>query len=62
VYSRARMAFCDDIFSGLDGTTERNIVDRLFGPEGYFRKHKVTVLLATHSRNYVPSMQTSSSG
>jgi hypothetical protein len=45
------MAFCDDIFSGLDATTERNITNRLFGPEGYFRKHKVTVLWRpTHVR------------
>lgn len=50
VYSRARMAFCDNVFSGLDGTTERDITVRLFGPRGYFRKHGVTVLLATHSR------------
>lgn len=50
VYSRAKVAFCDDIFSGLDGTTERDITVRLFGPGGYFRKHGLTVLLATHSR------------
>lgn len=50
VYSRARVAFCDDIFSGLDGATERDIAVRLFGPGGYFRKHGTTVLLATHSR------------
>lgn len=50
MYSRAKLALLDDIFSGLDGKTERNITDRLFGPEGYFRRHEVTVLLATHSR------------
>lgn len=51
VYSRSRMAFCDDIFSGLDATTEYNIANRIFGPDGYMRKHNVTVLLATHSSN-----------
>lgn len=56
VYSRARMAFCDDIFSGLDVTTERDITIRLFGPEGYFRKHGVTVLLVTHSRKQIQSL------
>lgn len=62
VYSRARIAFCDDIFSGLDGTTERDITIRMFGPDGYFRKHGVTVLLATHSRKTInPSLAIESS-
>lgn len=49
VYSTAKVMVLDDIFSGLDATSEALIVDRLFGPNGHFRKTNTTVLIATHS-------------
>ena len=39
----------DDIFSGLDGTTENKVFRRLLGPHSLLRKHEVTVVLATNS-------------
>lgn len=49
IYSRRRLVVLDDVFSGLDSNNIRTISTRLFGPNGYFRRPGMTVLLATHT-------------
>ncbi|KID91337.1 ABC transporter, transmembrane domain, type 1 [Metarhizium guizhouense ARSEF 977] len=49
LYSRKAVIFLDDIFSGLDSTTEEKIFARLFGHDGLFRKQKTTVIMATNA-------------
>lgn len=43
------MAVIDDMLSGLDQTTEEVVWNNVFGPQGIFRQHKITVILAAHS-------------
>ncbi|KAJ5728595.1 multidrug resistance-associated protein [Penicillium malachiteum] len=50
VYSRQPIVVLDDVASGLDSRTTALISARLFGQGGYFRQHRITVVLATHSR------------
>ncbi|KAM7219313.1 P-loop containing nucleoside triphosphate hydrolase protein [Rhypophila decipiens] len=56
VYSRLPVVILDDIMSGLDPKTTGVILNRLFGSEGHFRKAKISVILATHSRRILPYM------
>ncbi|XRM42747.1 hypothetical protein ABZX51_005956 [Aspergillus tubingensis] len=51
IYSRRRLVVLDDVFSGLDSNNIRTISTRLFGPNGYFRRPGMTVLLATHTEH-----------
>ncbi|PYH29257.1 P-loop containing nucleoside triphosphate hydrolase protein [Aspergillus neoniger CBS 115656] len=51
IYSRRRLVVLDDVFSGLDSSNTRIISTRLFGPNGYFRRPGMTVLLATHTEH-----------
>ncbi|KAF3015958.1 hypothetical protein E8E14_012552 [Neopestalotiopsis sp. 37M] len=39
IYSRAPILILDDPFNGLDGRTENEVLDALFGPQGLLRKH-----------------------
>ncbi|KAL8792917.1 MAG: hypothetical protein Q9195_004494 [Heterodermia aff. obscurata] len=50
IYSRSPFVLLDDVFSGLDAQTIRFLSESLFSPDGYFRRYKVTVVFATHSR------------
>lgn len=49
VYSRNSIIIFDDVFSGLDATTEELIFSRLLGPQGLLRKGSITVIIATHA-------------
>ncbi|RDW58714.1 hypothetical protein BP6252_13190 [Coleophoma cylindrospora] len=49
LYSRVDVLILDDVFSGLDSTTEEVIFIRLFGSDGLFRKARTTVILTTNS-------------
>jgi ATP-binding cassette, subfamily C (CFTR/MRP), member 1 len=49
IYSRKPLLILDDVLSGLDPTTEQNIVDEIFGCDGLLRKHSMAAILATHS-------------
>jgi ATP-binding cassette subfamily C (CFTR/MRP) protein 1 len=51
VYSKKNLLLLDDCFSGLDPTTEDRVMIRLFGRDGLFRRHSVTVVLVTHAAN-----------
>ncbi|KAM7205481.1 P-loop containing nucleoside triphosphate hydrolase protein [Naviculisporaceae sp. PSN 640] len=56
VYSRLPVVILDDIMSGLDPKTAANVTARLFAKDGHFRKAKISVILATHSRQILPYM------
>ncbi|KAJ6446709.1 Canalicular multispecific organic anion transporter 2 [Purpureocillium lavendulum] len=50
LYSRNSVLVLDDCLSGLDRTTERHVVDAVFGPQGLIKNlGGVTVILATNS-------------
>lgn len=49
VYSRRPLVLLDDVLSGLDTRTERLVFNRVLGPQGFLRKMKSTVVLATHA-------------
>ncbi|KAH8589323.1 P-loop containing nucleoside triphosphate hydrolase protein [Bisporella sp. PMI_857] len=54
VYSKKGIVIMDDVFSGMDATTEDLVFHRLLGPDGLLRRSKSTVILATHAVNLLP--------
>jgi ATP-binding cassette, subfamily C (CFTR/MRP), member 1 len=54
VYAKKEVGIFDDVFSGLDATTERHVFDRLFGPTGLLRLNHSTIIVATHAVNLLP--------
>ena len=54
VYARMDIVLLDDVLSALDGKTEKLVVERLLGPKGIFRELGTTVVLITHSTQYLP--------
>ncbi|KAH8689094.1 putative multidrug resistance-associated protein [Talaromyces proteolyticus] len=54
VYSRLPTVILDDVFSGLDARSVNFITKSLFSLNGYFRKSKTSVILATHNLNLLP--------
>ncbi|KAL7944723.1 P-loop containing nucleoside triphosphate hydrolase protein [Trichoderma barbatum] len=53
LYSRKPVLIADDIFSGLDPESRRHIWTQVFGPSGILRRQKATVILATHTLEYI---------
>ncbi|MCJ1311373.1 hypothetical protein MMC25_005044 [Agyrium rufum] len=49
VYSEHETIVLDDVFSGLDATTEEKIFSRLFGKKGLLRTKGITIILITHA-------------
>jgi ABC-type nitrate/sulfonate/bicarbonate transport system ATPase subunit len=49
VYSRKSVVVLDDVFSGMDATTEHLVFNRLLGSEGLLRINRATVIIATHA-------------
>ena len=49
VYSRKLVLVLDDILSGLDARTERQLFERVFSRRGLLRRNGFTVLFATHA-------------
>ncbi|KAH7323926.1 ABC transporter-like protein [Rhexocercosporidium sp. MPI-PUGE-AT-0058] len=49
VYSRKRVLILDDVFSGLDATSEDRIFSRLLGKTGLLRQLGTAVILVTHA-------------
>lgn len=47
LYARQEVVIMDDAFSALDGHTEKNVIERLAGPNGILRTSKLTVVIAT---------------
>lgn len=48
LYSRKPLLIIDDVFSGLDRTTQRRVWNRVFGPIGLLRHQGSAAVLATH--------------
>ncbi|KAL6806010.1 P-loop containing nucleoside triphosphate hydrolase protein [Trichoderma sp. SZMC 28012] len=53
IYSRKQVFIADDIFSGLDPESRRHIWTQVFGPLGILRRQKSTVILATHTLEFI---------
>jgi ATP-binding cassette subfamily C (CFTR/MRP) protein 1 len=49
VYSKKSVVVLDDVFSGMDATTEHLVFNRLLGSEGLLRINGATVIIATHA-------------
>lgn len=49
VYSRQPLVLLDDVFSGLDNTTARQVFQSLLAPQGLLRQSKSTIILATNN-------------
>ena len=54
VYARMDVVLLDDVLSALDAKTEKLVVEKLLGPKGIFRDLNTTVVLITHSTQYLP--------
>ncbi|KAI2473576.1 ABC transporter [Annulohypoxylon bovei var. microspora] len=52
IFARTDILILDDPFSALDGRTENQIVENLFGREGLFRKLGTMVLLISNSTQH----------
>ena len=52
LYSRSEVFILDDVLSALDKRTERNVVNRILGPDGLIRKLGSTVVMVTHASKY----------
>ncbi|KAI1209043.1 ABC transporter [Annulohypoxylon truncatum] len=52
LFARTAILILDDPFSALDGRTENQIVDNLFGSEGLFGELGTTVILISNSTQY----------
>lgn len=48
IYSRKQLLLLDDITSGLDATTENQIIQKILGKHSICRKYGLAVVLATH--------------
>ncbi|KAB8230262.1 P-loop containing nucleoside triphosphate hydrolase protein [Aspergillus alliaceus] len=58
VYSRKQLLLLDDITSGLNATTEGQVVQRLLGQNGICRKHGLAVVLAMHKVHFKQMVDT----
>ncbi|KAI1270368.1 putative ABC transporter [Xylariaceae sp. FL1019] len=53
LFSKRDILLLDDTFSGLDGETEQLIFDNIFGPDGFAKRFKTTVILITNSAQHL---------
>ncbi|KAF9873913.1 ABC transporter [Colletotrichum karsti] len=53
VYARKPVLVVDDALSGLDSSTQIHVWDHVFSSTGVVRRMGATVILATHSLNYL---------
>ncbi|CAG9993921.1 unnamed protein product [Clonostachys byssicola] len=54
IYQKRDILILDDVFSGLDNRTSRNIFHRLMGPSGLLRQNRTTIVLATSNVHFLP--------
>ncbi|PYI00738.1 ABC transporter [Aspergillus sclerotiicarbonarius CBS 121057] len=54
IYSGLDILVLDDVFSALDARTAGRIANRLLGPAGLLREFGKTVILSTHTVNFLP--------
>jgi ATP-binding cassette subfamily C (CFTR/MRP) protein 1 len=53
LYSRKKALLLDDVFSGLDLSTERIVAQNVLGPDGLCRRHGLTVLMTALTPRHV---------
>ncbi|KAH8736482.1 P-loop containing nucleoside triphosphate hydrolase protein [Ilyonectria robusta] len=53
LYLESDLLILDDVFSGLDNETEKQVFNRIFGPTGLTRRRKSTAILCTHSTGHL---------
>jgi ATP-binding cassette subfamily C (CFTR/MRP) protein 1 len=53
LYARAKTIILDDVFSGLDNTTETKICENLFGRNGLLLSYGTTVILVSHNARHL---------
>ncbi|KAG0159724.1 hypothetical protein PDIDSM_7248 [Penicillium digitatum] len=58
VYSRKQLLLLDDITSGLDASTENQVIQKLLGQHGICRKYGLAVVFATHKINFKHKVDT----
>ncbi|KAH8665276.1 putative ABC multidrug transporter [Tricladium varicosporioides] len=54
VYSKLPTVILDDVFSGLDPTTEDHVFSCLLGAQGIWRKRETTVIMTTNNIQRLP--------
>ncbi|TQV93218.1 ABC multidrug transporter [Cordyceps javanica] len=54
IFAREDIIILDDTLSALDASTQRHITNSLFGPNGLFKELGTTVVLITHTIQYLP--------
>ncbi|KAI0156771.1 putative ABC transporter [Xylariaceae sp. FL1272] len=53
LFSKRDILLLADTFSGLDGDTEQLIFNNIFGPNGFVKRFKTTVVLVTNSAQHL---------
>jgi ABC-type multidrug transport system fused ATPase/permease subunit len=53
LYHDAEILVLDDVFSGLDGSTQHRVCQSVFGPEGLLRRRGTTAIICTHSTHFL---------
>ncbi|KAK3324845.1 ABC transporter [Apodospora peruviana] len=54
LYHDADIMILDDVFSGLDGSTQLRVCHSIFGPDGLIRRRGTTAIICTHSTKFLP--------
>ncbi|KAK5989625.1 ABC multidrug transporter B [Cladobotryum mycophilum] len=54
LYARPPLAVFDDVLSGLDPVTKKNVFEHVFSPRGLLRKMGCTAVLSTHDVDLLP--------
>ncbi|KAM4056985.1 ABC transporter [Hirsutella rhossiliensis] len=57
IYAKRSILVADDVFAGLDAQTKSHVWTHVFGPSGLLRRHQTTVLLATHTLDFLQDAQ-----
>ncbi|KAJ4414299.1 hypothetical protein N0V82_008028 [Gnomoniopsis sp. IMI 355080] len=55
LYLQCDLVIFDDVFSGLDASTEECIFDRVFGLHGVLKRRGTAAVLCTHAVRHLPS-------
>ena len=53
LYHDAEILVLDDVFSGLDSSTQDLVCQSLFGPDGLLRRRGTTAVICTHSTHFL---------
>ncbi|KAH9223366.1 P-loop containing nucleoside triphosphate hydrolase protein [Leptodontidium sp. 2 PMI_412] len=53
LYHDAEILLLDDIFSGLDGSTQKRVCQSVLGPAGLLRRRGTTTILCTRARQFL---------